>query len=94
LTNLRFHDADDENVLFYSKVLEGNAVLMAVNLDPYNTHEAHLELPLEELGLSEDDEYVLEELISDREVPGRGRRFWVQIEPDSPAEIFRVKKRN
>jgi len=94
LTNLRFHDADDENVLFYSKVLEGNAVLMAVNLDPYNTHEAHLELPLEELGLSEDEEYVLEELISDREVPGRGRRFWVQIEPDSPAEIFRVKKRD
>lgn len=93
LTNLAFHDADDENVLFYSKVLGGEAVLVAVNLDPYATHAAHLALPLEKIGLSENEEYVLEELISGREVPGRGRRFWVRISLEEPAEIFRVKKR-
>ncbi|MEJ7819508.1 MAG: maltotransferase domain-containing protein, partial [Rubrobacteraceae bacterium] len=93
LTNLAFHDADDAYVLFYSKVLDGEAVLVAVNLDPYATHAAHLTLPLEGMGVRENEEYVLEELISGREVPGRGRRFWVRISPEEPAEIFRVKKR-
>ena len=94
LTNLTFHNAPDDNVLFYSKTTGDNTVLVAVNLDPFATHDAHLELPLETLGIAEDEEYVVEELISGRVLPGRyGRYFWVQLTPnDNIAEIFRIRK--
>ena len=35
LTNLTFHNAPDDNVLFYSKTSGDNTVLVAVNLDPF-----------------------------------------------------------
>ncbi len=94
LTNLTFHNASNDNVLFYSKTSGDNTVLVAVNLDPFAAHDAHLELPLETLGIGEDEEYVVEELISGRVLPGRyGRYFWVQLTPnDNIAEIFRIGK--
>ena len=94
LTNLTFHNASDDNVLFYSKTTGDNTVLVAVNLDPFAVHDAHLELPLETLGIVEDEEYVVEELISGRTLKGhKGRHFWVQLTPnDNIAEIFRIRK--
>ena len=94
LTNLTFYNAPNDNVLFYSKTSGDNTVLVAVNLDPFVIHDAHLELPLETLGIGEDEEYVVEELISGRVLPGRrGRYFWVQLTPnDNIAEIFRIRK--
>jgi starch synthase (maltosyl-transferring) len=94
LTNLTFHNAPNDNVLFYSKTSGDNTVLVAVNLDPFGTHDAHLELPLETLGIAENEEYVVEEQISGRVLSGRyGRYFWVQLTPnDNIAEIFRIRK--
>ncbi len=94
LTNLSFHNAPDDNILFYSKTSGDNTVLVAVNLDPYGVHDAHLELPLATLGIGENEEYVVEELISGRVLPGRrGRYFWVRLVPEeNVAEIFRVRK--
>jgi starch synthase (maltosyl-transferring) len=93
LTNLRFHEVADDNMLFYSKVSDGNAVLVAVNLDPYNAHDGWLQLPLELLGIGESEPYVLEEQFSGRGFERTGRGFWVRLVPEeNPAEIFRVRK--
>jgi starch synthase (maltosyl-transferring) len=94
LTNLTFHHADNVNVLFYSKTSGENTVLVAVNLNPFETHAAHLDLPLDALGIGEDEEYMVEELFSGRVLPGRrGRSFWVRLAPeDNIAEIFHVRK--
>ncbi len=94
LTNLTFHHADNVNVLFYSKTSGENTVLVAVNLNPFETHAAHLDLPLDALGIGEDEEYVVEELFSGRVLPGRrGRSFWVRLTPqENVAEIFHVRK--
>jgi len=94
LTNLRFHHVENDNILFYSKVLGDNAILCAVNLDPHNAHEGWLQLPLELLGVAEDEPYEVVELISSRRFEGRmGRGFWVRLEPNTnPAEIFRFEK--
>ncbi len=93
LTNLAFHHSDNENILFYSKASGENTVLFAVNLDPVSAHEATLQLPLEELRLSEDDAFVAEELLSGRTVPGRGRGWYVRLEPEENiAEIFKIRR--
>nr|WP_228281633.1 hypothetical protein [Rubrobacter marinus] len=90
LTNLSFHEASDENVLFYSKTLGENTVFVVVNLDPHEAHEATLLYPP---GLVGDGEaYTVEELILQNEWEERGPSRRVRLDPGlNPAEIFRLK---
>ncbi len=93
LKNLSFYEAPNDQILFYGKRSGENAVFVAVNLDPHNAHEAHLYFPLDQLGIGEDEGYVVEELITGREIPATGSWFWIRLDPGSnPAEIFRLKK--
>ncbi len=93
LRNLRFHEADDENVLFYSKVsFDGsNMVFVAVNLDPFETHEAVLEFPLDRMGLPEDGSFAVEDLLAGSRRLWRGAHHGVRLDPAvNPAAILRV----
>ncbi len=93
LKNLSFHEAQDDNVLFYGKRKDENAVFVAANLDSHNPHDTHVQFPLWELGIGEDEEYVVEELISGRRMQALGSWFWVRLTPwSNPVEILRVRK--
>jgi len=95
LKNLSFYEdeASNDNILFYGKKTGDNAVFVAVNLDPHNAHEVHVQFPLWELQIGQDEDYVVEELITPREMPATGSSFWVRLDPESnPAEIFRLRK--
>jgi starch synthase (maltosyl-transferring) len=95
LENLQFHPADDENVLFYGKISfdRANSVFVAVNLDPFEAHEARLDLPLEALGIPEGKTFQVEELLTGRKHLWRGRRHTVRLDPHAnPAEIYRISK--
>jgi starch synthase (maltosyl-transferring) len=93
LKNLTFHAAWNDNVLFYAKGMEGNAVAVAVNLNPYEAQEVDLELPLELWGIGEDEDYVVEELISSTEIGNRGRIKHVYLDPArNIAEILRLRR--
>jgi starch synthase (maltosyl-transferring) len=93
LKNLAFHEAHNDQILFYGKQTDDNAVFTAVNLDPHTPHDTHVHFPLWELGIAEDEEYVVEELISRRTMRATGSWFWVRLTPwSNPVEIFRVSK--
>jgi starch synthase (maltosyl-transferring) len=93
LKNLSFHEAQDDQILFYGKKTGENAVFTAVNLDPHDAHDAHVQFPLWQLGIGEEEGYIVEELVSGREIPAVGSWFWVRLDPRSnPAEIFRLRK--
>ncbi len=95
LTNLRFYNASDDNILFYGKATTdgSNAVLVGVNLDPHGAHEAELDLPLEIFSIGEDEEYVIEALLAGAEALGRGRRRrWLFVPEENPAEVFRLRE--
>jgi starch synthase (maltosyl-transferring) len=54
LRGLHFHHTDNEHILAYSKrtrTPRADAVLVVINLDPHNTHEATVSLDMSELGL-------------------------------------------
>ncbi|WP_229926152.1 alpha-1,4-glucan--maltose-1-phosphate maltosyltransferase [Streptomyces longispororuber] len=51
LRNLRFHHADNDALLVYSKRAGPDVVVVVVNLDPHHTHEATVTLDLPRLGL-------------------------------------------
>ena len=93
--NLVFYESDDEHVLCYGKrSADGtNAVLVAVNLDPFAPHEARVRLPLEALGIAADESFQAHELISDERHLWRGPAQRVRLDPRAePAAIFRLER--
>jgi starch synthase (maltosyl-transferring) len=93
LETLAFHEADDEAVLFYSKLTldRSNLVFVAVTLDPFDAREAELVFPLERMGVPKGETFEVEELLTGRRHLWRGARHRLHFDPlVAPAAIFRV----
>jgi starch synthase (maltosyl-transferring) len=90
---LRFYAASSPHVIFYGKTTpeRDNVVLAAVNLDPFTTHEATLEIPLGDIGIAPDETYELHELLGGERRLMRGAAHTVALDPrTAPAHIYRV----
>jgi starch synthase (maltosyl-transferring) len=66
---------------------------VAVNLDPFESHQTQVCLPLSELGIGADERFQVHELITDE------RHFWkgpvqrIRLDPRvEPAMIFRIHR--
>ena len=93
---LRFHFAENEQLLAYSKSTPDNAnvVLTVVNVDPHHVQRGWVHLPLEELGIERDRPFQAHELISGARFLWGGERNYVEINPHSmPGQIFRFRRR-
>ena len=94
-TNLRFHDADNDAILFYSKMTAArdNIILVVVNLDPHRKQNSFVYVPIESFGQMESDVYQVEDLLSGARYTWRGRRNYVELDPDiQPAHVFLVRR--
>jgi starch synthase (maltosyl-transferring) len=94
-TNLRFHDADNDAILFYSKMTAArdNIILVVVNLDPHRKQNSFVYVPLESFGQLESDIYQVQDLLSGATYAWRGRRNYVEVDPNiQPAHIFLVRR--
>ncbi|MGH7350125.1 MAG: alpha-amylase family glycosyl hydrolase, partial [Candidatus Rokuibacteriota bacterium] len=93
MTGLRFYPADSPHVLFYGKLTPArdNVILVAVNLDPFATHEATLQIPIADIGIAPDETYELHELLGGDRRLVRGPAHRVSLDPRlAPAHIYRV----
>src|SRR5437899_12006203 len=74
-SNLRFYPSDDPNILFYGKMTpdKSDVVFVAVNLDPFATHSALVELPLGERGIRPNQADRVHERLTDAWRPWRRR---------------------
>ena len=94
-TNLRFHDADNDAILFYSKMTAArdNIVLVVVNLDPHRKQNSFVYVPIESFGQMESDVYQVQDLLSGATYTWRGSRNYVELDPDiQPAHVFLVRR--
>jgi starch synthase (maltosyl-transferring) len=92
--SLRFHKADNEQMICYSKAAGDNVILVAVNLDAHSTQAAWVDLDLEVLGLSPEETFEVHDLLTGARYPWHGSRNFVQLDPHQvPAHIFRVRRR-
>jgi starch synthase (maltosyl-transferring) len=94
-TDLRFHDADNDAILFYSKMTAArdNIILVVVNLDPHRKQNSFVYVPIENFGQMESDVYQVQDLLSGATYTWRGRRNYVELDPDiQPAHIFLVRR--
>ncbi|HEV8261773.1 MAG TPA: maltotransferase domain-containing protein [Burkholderiales bacterium] len=93
LTNLRFYNAFNDQVLLYGKMTDAkdNAVLIAVNLDPHHPQECDFEVPLWEFGLPDHASIATEDLLSGRKFRWYGKMQHMHLDPRSnPCAIWRL----
>jgi starch synthase (maltosyl-transferring) len=90
--SLCFHQTDNDLVLAYSKRNGADTVLCVVNLDPYHTHRAWIDLDLDRLGVAHDATFQMHDLLSGARFTWRGGRNFVELDPHvMPAHVFEVK---
>ncbi len=90
---LVFHATDNPSLIAYSKRTKdgSNAVLMVVNLDPFNVQAGFVTLDLAGLGLAADETFEVHDLLTDNRYSWRGERNYVELRPSAlPAHIFRI----
>jgi starch synthase (maltosyl-transferring) len=94
--NLRFFAADDPQVVWYGKMTPArdDVVFVAVSLDPFAPHATMVDVPIDELGIAPDQPYRMHEVLSDVTYEWRGRRGYVELDPQrDPAQIFVLQRR-
>ncbi len=94
--NLRFHETDNDNVLFYGKADEEGeeALLVAVNLDPFHTQAANLRVPLGQLGIEPGRPYLVHDLLGEDKFIWQSEWNRLELDPHVlPARIFHVRRR-
>jgi starch synthase (maltosyl-transferring) len=91
LRNLRFHQADNDAILVYSKRSGEDVVLVVVNLDPHHTHEATVSLNMPDLGLDRHESFPVRDELTG-EIYHWGRDNYVRLEPGRvPAHILTLR---
>ncbi|MES4905684.1 MULTISPECIES: alpha-1,4-glucan--maltose-1-phosphate maltosyltransferase [unclassified Streptomyces] len=83
LRNLRFHHADNDSVIAYSKRTGDSCVLTVVNLDPHHTQEATVSLDMPELGLDWHESVPVRDELTG-ETYHWGKDNYVRLEPGRP----------
>ena len=87
--NLTFHGIDNDNILFYSKYVEGNLLLIAVNLDPENEQSGVTNFPYWDFNLP--SQYKVHDLMTDAVYDWFGSENFISLNPAKQvAHIFRV----
>ena len=89
---VEFLNAFNDNVLyFFKRSADGNAILAAVSLDPFNAQSADIEIPLWRFGLPDDGSLAAEDLMRDVNFVWHGKMQNVWLNPyEIPFCIWRV----
>ena len=91
--NLRFYNADDDQILVYGKATPSrdNVILVAVTLDPVFGRGSRFEVPLWEFGLPDGASLAVEDLFTGRRFTWHGKVQQVWLDPRvNPAAIWRL----
>lgn len=91
---VRFHPCSNDNVLYFSKAIHdnGNFILVAISLDPFNGQNAHLQLPVEEFGLGDGAAFNVSELMRNINFRWYGRhQHWYFDPQEIPFAIWSLK---
>jgi starch synthase (maltosyl-transferring) len=90
---IRFLTAGNDQVLFFEKRAEGagEAVLVAINLDPHAAQASGLVLPLHDWGLADDAVLDVHDLLNDIPISWQGTHQHVWLGPGLPYAIWSVR---
>jgi starch synthase (maltosyl-transferring) len=92
LTNLTFHDVDNEDLMAWSKRSGDDIVLVVLNLAPHGEREGTVRLNLPALGVGWEDRVIVHDELTGAEYTW-GTDNYVRLDPFAePAHIFTVRR--
>jgi starch synthase (maltosyl-transferring) len=72
---------------------EGHDLLIAVNLDPHRPHETVVTVPVADMGIADDEPYVVHDLLTGARYTWRGARNYVRLDPRTTVgHVLRVER--
>jgi len=95
LANLHFLPADNDNIVFFLKIDDdmSNIIMVAVNVDPYNTHACTVRVPLDLIGFPWGSRYEVQDLLTGEHYIWSEYNY-VRLDPhEQPAHIMRIEGR-
>lgn len=93
LANIQFCESDNRSILCYLKHAIGNDLIVAVNLDAQNEQSSFVYIPLEFLGISAEQSFEVEDLLTGETYVWRGPRNFVKLSPSRQAgHILRIRR--
>lgn len=94
LDNLTLVQSEYDQIFAYLKSVDDNDVIVVVNLDPSRMHECMIHVPLEKLGLGEEEMFEVEDLLTGIRHTWRGRRNYVRLDPNERVgHVMRLLRR-
>jgi len=70
----------------------GGDLLIAVNTDPHHPQETMVHVPIHEMGIDEEQSYVVRDLLTGARYTWRGVRNFIRIDPaEQPGHVFLVE---
>jgi hypothetical protein len=67
-------------------------ILVAVNTDPHHVQETMVHVPIHEMGIDDDQPYVVHDLLTGARFHWRGVRNYVRLDPaDQPGHVLHVE---
>ena len=94
--SLKFHYADNDQLICYSKESDdrSNLILVVVNLDPHHTQAGFVTLPLDQLEIPQDRGYEAEDLLTGERYLWHGPRNYVELNPATRSgHILKIHRR-
>ena len=71
----------------------GNDLLIVVNLDPHRVQETMVTVPLQDMGIGDDEPYVVHDLLTGARYTWRGARNYVRLDPRTQiGHVLRVER--
>jgi starch synthase (maltosyl-transferring) len=68
-------------------------ILVVVNLDPKRAQATMVHVPIAEMGIAEDEPYVVHDLLTDSRFTWQGARNYVRLDPAvQVAHVLRVER--
>jgi starch synthase (maltosyl-transferring) len=92
--NIEFAETSNDQIICYTKKDKrtNNILIIAVNLDTFNTQSAQVTLPIEKLGLTAGEPIKVTDLLSGDKYTWGTNENYVQLNPyEMPAHILRVE---
>ncbi len=92
LKNLRFHNCDNPNLLAYSKVEDGDALLFVINLDPLRSQSGFVSVDRTALEIPGENIFGVHDLLTGESYAWSDRNY-VELHPDRQVlHVFKVER--
>ncbi|GAB3986079.1 alpha-1,4-glucan--maltose-1-phosphate maltosyltransferase [Spirosoma daeguense] len=89
--NITFCNVNDDAIMAYLKTSGANRLLIVVNTDAYSRRAGVVQVPIWQLGIGQDQEYTVFDLLTGAYYIWKGEFNYVELEPYSlPMHLFRI----